>query len=135
MERIVDDRYYDIAKKFIQEHIEMLPLDIALEFTNYYNKLTPENAKSTYNLLQSMYTEYCLNKQRNFDIHALKIGGFLAVVGTAGIIGAYLYDKYVKKSSVNNGWISTNDVKAISMLILTAGAITAGAIIPLKLNF
>ena len=91
MDQIISDQYYDDTRTFIQKHINsaILSDEAKQKFTDYYQALTVDNAKSIYNQVSALYSEAVNTNVRAFNyahfkfaVYVILSGVGVAVVGT-----------------------------------------------------
>jgi len=96
MDQIINDKYYDKATNFIQEHItsEILTDEVRNKFTEYYQSLTMENAKYIFDEVSELYNEAVRVNRHEFMSMQLKLAGTLFLygggIGLIGVVGKKL---------------------------------------------
>jgi len=96
MDGIIGDSYYDKARHLIQKIIlsPALSDEVRKQIVNLYLLITPENAKSTYNEVQSILRLAIIEYNRQSWISALRFLGTLGLISGVVTFIAYLGEKY-----------------------------------------
>jgi len=127
MDQIINDKYYDKATNFIQEHItsEILTDEVRNKFTEYYQSLTMENAKYVFDEVSKLYNEAVQVNRHEFMSMQLKFAGTIFLYGGGisliGMVGKKLipeksnFHKYAEY--VQNGGLC---VVGLSVIMLFA---------------
>jgi hypothetical protein len=104
MDNIIANRDYDIVKKFIEQNIDnsYLSEEDRNRFVECYQSLTLENVKEIYNEVFELnrcaikkYKAVIAEKNRQFDISMLKIGGIVIAIGLGPVVLCEIAKQYI----------------------------------------
>ena len=103
MDTIINEKYLIDAKAFIQTHIEdgWLSDEIKKQFVEYYELLTIDNAKSTYDEIHKLFGNAVTTNHRQFNNSMFKISGGVLLIGAILSFFGYIGEKY---TSQNTRW-------------------------------
>jgi hypothetical protein len=121
MQTIISDKYYDDAKKFIQDKVRdtMSSEESRNRLVKLYNSLTVDNSKEIYSKAFEIYSNEYKKQWRAFQISWLQRSCYVFLLAlTIFIIGA-LGLQYTKKKSPLNSFFSTMSTFGIVIMLLS----------------
>lgn len=128
---IINDKYYNDARQFIQTHFQDESLSDAIKnkLSELYNSLNSENAQSIYNEANKIY--YGALKQNQLDFMLQRnelIGQYFVILGIIFLLGAafklvgYIGKKYTfQYPRLNNIWKYINRTAIVTMSLSAVG--------------